>query len=299
MEAHLRDLRYFVAVAEEQSFTRAAARLHVSQPALSKQIRQLEHTLRAVLLRREPHGVALTSAGATLLPEARRLLAQWDGTASAVREADARERSQLRVGLQTSLGRDLYPAIASRFEALQPGWRLTLQQRDWTDASAGLLSRETDVAFLWLPAPDGLEHDGVEHSVLVTEERWVSMASHHRLAGKDVVDFADLLNEPFIALPPEAGALRDFWLAVDERQGHPMRIALETSGPEEVFEAVTAGAGVHLLAAGNAEIYDRPGVSCRPVRGLSPCHLGVAWRAGDQRPAVRAFIRACQDAVAR
>jgi DNA-binding transcriptional LysR family regulator len=292
MDVHLRDLRYFVAVAEEESFTRAAGRLHVSQPALSKQIRQLELALRATLLDRDGRGVRLTEAGALLLPRARALLADWDGTAGAVAAASMRQRRTLRVGLQTSLGRDLYPAVSQRFAARQPGWRLVLRYGDWSDPTAGLAGEAVDAAFLWLPVPAG-----IEYRVLVREPRWVALPADHPLADRAEVDFADLADEPWVVLPAAAGPARDFWLAADARAGRPARIGAEVSTPDETFEAIASGHGVHLLAAGNAVIYARPGITCRPVRGLSPCELAVAWRSGDDRPAVGAFVAACAEAV--
>src|SRR5262245_12220485 len=252
MDVHLRDLRYFVAVAEELSFTRAAERLYVSQPALSKQLRQLERTLRVTLLRRDSRGVTLTPAGALLLPQARRLLEAWDEAARTAAEAEAHDRRVLRVGLQTSIGRDLYPAVSRRFAELQAGWRLSLRVRDWTDPSAGLLDQTTDAALVWLPAPAGLEY-----RVLLVEPRWVALPDGHRLAGREQVDFGELLDEPFVALPAEAGPMRDFWLATAERSGRPAHIAAEVTTADETFEAVASGVGVHLLAAGNAAIYTR------------------------------------------
>jgi DNA-binding transcriptional LysR family regulator len=292
MDVHLRDLRYFVAVAEELSFTRAAERLYVSQPALSKQLRQLERTLRVTLLLRDSRGVTLTATGAQLLPQARRLLETWEETARLVAEAEAHERRVLRVGLQTSIGRDLYPAVSRRFAELGAGWRLSLRAHDWTDPSAGLLGQTTDVALVWLPAPAGLEY-----RLLLVEPRWVALPDGHRLAGRAQVDFAELLDEPFVALPAEAGPMRDFWLAAAERGGRSARIAVEVATADETFEAVASGLGVHLLAAGNAAIYARPGITCRPVGGLSPCSLAVAWRRGDQRDEVRLFVQASLEAV--
>src|SRR5215469_14670737 len=115
MDVHLRDLRYFVVVADELSFTRAAERLHLSQPALSKQIRALETTLRAQLLCRDRRQVSLTAAGAALHAAARGLLADWDETTSVVADAAATETRVLRVGTLTSLGRSLYPSVLDHF----------------------------------------------------------------------------------------------------------------------------------------------------------------------------------------
>src|SRR5690606_29677919 len=104
MDVHLRDLRYFTAVAEELSFTRAAERLHVSQPALSKQIRGLERALRATLFDRDRRQVRLTPAGQALLGTARRVLAEWDDGTTAVADAVAQQQRTLRVGTLTAIG---------------------------------------------------------------------------------------------------------------------------------------------------------------------------------------------------
>ena len=115
MDVHLRDLRYFVAVAEELNFTRAARRLHLSQPALSKQIQSLEAALHAQLLQRTRRDVKLTEAGEALLASTRSLLDSWDCTTSAVAEAAARDARVLRVGTLTSIGRALYPGVVDQF----------------------------------------------------------------------------------------------------------------------------------------------------------------------------------------
>src|SRR3974390_1193411 len=115
MDAHLRDLRYFVAVAEELHFGRAAERLYMSQPALSKQIRSLEPTLRAHLFGRDRRRVELSAAGAALYAVARDLLRDWDDGVAVVADAAAQEARVLRVGTLTSIGRALYPAITARF----------------------------------------------------------------------------------------------------------------------------------------------------------------------------------------
>jgi DNA-binding transcriptional LysR family regulator len=215
-------------------------------------------------------------------------VAAWDDAARAVLAAHAQDSRVLRLGMQTSLGRDLYPAVLKLFTARQPDWRLTLRLYEWTDPSAGLFDERTDAAFLWLPVPTGLEY-----RTLLREPRWVALPSGHRLAELPEVDFTDLLDEPFVALPPQVGAARDFWLAAEERTGRPARIGQEVSTPDEAFEAIASGHGVHLLAAGNADIYARPGITCRPVRGVSACRLAVAWRTGDQRSSVAAFVTAC------
>ena len=123
MDVHLRELRYFVAVAEELNFTRAAGdRLFVSQPTLSKQIRQLERDLRVTLFDRDPRGITLTPAGVALLPLARQILQSWSGARQAVTEAASAHT--LTVGFQTRIGRGLIPSVTARMEQRLPGWRL-------------------------------------------------------------------------------------------------------------------------------------------------------------------------------
>jgi DNA-binding transcriptional LysR family regulator len=294
MDVHLRDLRYFVGVAEELSFTRAAERLLVSQPALSKQIRQLEALLGTPLFERDRRRVSLTQAGNALLLIARRLVGDWDTAVEQLEELLAAEQRTLTVGMLTSLGRDLYPSIARAFAARQPGWRLVLRAHDWSDATAGLADRSSDVAFLWLPVGD----TRIAHSVLLSEDRWVALGRGHRLAMQSEIDFAGLVDEPFVALPRSAGALREFWLGMDARpEGEPPRIAAESATPEEKFELIAAGVAVGLLSEGNVALYARPDIVCRPVRDLAPSLLAVGWRRDDRRAAVHAFVQACRDVV--
>jgi DNA-binding transcriptional LysR family regulator len=293
MDAHLRDLRYFVAVAEELNFTRAAHRLHLSQPALSKQIRGLETALQARLLERNRREVTLTAAGEALLASARVLLESWEAAAAAVADAAAQEARLLRVGTLTSIGRALYPGVIDQFATRQPGWRVELRSFGWGDPTAGLHDRLTDAAFLWLP----IDADDIAHDVLVTEPRVVALSTKHPLADRTAVSFADIADEAFLALPESAGPLRDFWIATDQRGGRPAKLAAEVTSADETFELVASGAAVHLMAEGNAAIYARPGITCIPVDGLDPAQLAVAWRRDDPRAAVKAFVQACRDAV--
>jgi DNA-binding transcriptional LysR family regulator len=136
MDVHLRDLRYFVAVAEELHFTRAAARLFVSQPALSKQIAQLERQVGARLLDRDRRGVSLTPAGEALLTRAREPLAGWDTAQHEVSAAAALADAVLVVGMSTGVARNIVPEAMRRFAERRPGWRVQLRQVDWTDPTA-------------------------------------------------------------------------------------------------------------------------------------------------------------------
>jgi DNA-binding transcriptional LysR family regulator len=295
MDVHLRNLRYFVAVAEELHFSRAAERLHVSQPALSKQIRQLEQQLHFPLFRRDRRRVQLTAAGEALLPRARRLLAAWDVSLAEAGARASEEARLLRVGFQTSVAGGLYQAVVARFGELHPDWRLELRMQPWTDTTGGLLDRSSDVAFVWLPT--GAD-DVIEVRPVRTERRFVALPARHRLARRKALQMADLLDQPFIALPEESGVLRDYWLALDERGGRPARIGAEVATPDETWEAVASGRGVHLMAEGAAAVYARPGIACRPVIDLAPCAFAVAWRRDERRAVVHELVRVAMDVAA-
>ncbi|MBJ7906964.1 LysR family transcriptional regulator [Streptomyces sp. DSM 110735] len=293
MDVHGRDLRYFAAVAEELSFTRAAGRLFVSQPALSKQIRMLERQLGTELFRRDRRTVRLTSVGEALLPHARAVLDAWTAAEAAVTEARAAERGTLVIGMSTSPGRGLLPALRTRLLSAHPEAHPVLRQVNWADPSAGLTDGSSDVAFVWLPLADGERY---RYVVVAEEPRLVALPRGHRLAAEadheGALDFADLLEEPFLALPPEAGPLRDHWLAMDARGGRVPRIGAVVGSAEETHEAVANGQGVVLLARGNAPLIVRDEVVAVPVRGISPAQLAVAARGDDERPLVRGYLAA-------
>ncbi|MBY8341412.1 LysR family transcriptional regulator [Streptomyces sp. KC 17012] len=294
-DVHVRDLRYFVTVAEELHFTRAAERLYVSQPALSKQIRALERQLGVELLRRDRHSVALTAAGTALLPHARQVLEAWARGAAAMEQARAAQRSTLVVGMSTSPGRGgLLPAIRSRFTSAHPEAAVRLRQVSWEDPSAGLADGDADVAYVWLPLPDQERYAWI---VVAEEPRHVALPESHPLAARSEVDFTDLADEPFLALPESAGPLRDYWLALDERAGRPPRIGAEIASTEETYEALVAGLGVCLVAAGNVPLLTLGGVVTRPVHGVDPSRYALAWRKADHSPLVRAYAQACRPAA--
>lgn len=282
MDVHGRDLRYFLAAADQLNFTRAAESLHVSQPALSKQIRMLERALATPLFDREVGGVQLTNAGRALLPYARRLLAEWERAEATVERIVDTERSTLVVGMSTSPARGgLLSAIRSRFNDRHPNATLTLRQIGWADPTAGLADGTTDVAFIWLPVPNPARY---RWFVLLHETPLVALPERHHLASRSEIDFKELLHEPFLALPKSAGPLRDHWLGMPARDGKPPMIGAEITSADETYEALVDGRGICLLAAGNAPSIAREGVTTRPVTGLPLCQLAVAWRKDREKP---------------
>lgn len=168
-----------------------------------------------------------------------------------------------------------------------------MRQATWSNPSAGLADGDVDVALLRLPFPG---QDTLRTAVLFTEPRWVALPEGHALAARDVIPFSDLWDEPFVAAPPETGWWRDQWLATDERGGHPVRIGAVTDQPDDWLSAIANGYGIALAPASAARFYARPGITYRPVSGVSPSQVGVAWAvAGDSNPVVQDFVHCCLD----
>lgn len=291
MDVDIRLLRSFAAVAEDGSLTRAAQRLFVSQPALTKQIEQLESRLGVSLFARSKAGMALTPAGRTLAERVPRLLAEWDATVRETKSAASRADRVLRVGFLASAANEATPHIVAEFARRRPGWRADMRQAPWTDPTAGLAAANADVALLRLPFPG---QEDLRVTVLSTEPRWVALPSRHPLAERDVIAFRELWDEPFVAAPPETGHWRDHWLGADEREGHPVRIDAVTDQPDAWLSAIANGYGIALAPQSAARFYARPGITYRPVTGVSPSRIAVARApADDANPVVQDFVNSC------
>ena len=289
MDVHLRDLRYFTAVAEELHFRKAAERLFVSQPVLSRQIARLEQDLKAQLFIRDRRSVQLTSAGEALLHRARHLLEDWDAATKEVTTLARKEQSVLVIGLQTGVGRGMLHTLTQALNAIQ--WRPELHQVAWNDATAGVEAGNCDAGFAWLGTTINPHCDYV---VVAEEPIMLAVNSQHRLAGRRQASFAEVSNEPLVALPGSAKELRSFWLAEHARHGSPAPIACEAATADEALENVAAGTGSVFISAGNSVLYAREGVHFLDVPDLPPARLAFLWRAGDTRDVIRVAASALQ-----
>jgi len=291
MDVDTRLLRYFAAVAEEGNLTRAAQRLYVSQPALTKQIKQLERELGVTLFTRSRTGMALTEPGRTLAAQVPALLTAWDRTLRETKGTAARAAKVLRVGFIASAANEATQRIITEFGGRRPGWRVEMRQTSWGRPDAGLSEGDTDVALLRVPFP-GQENLRVE--VLLTEPRVIVLRSTHPLAHKEEIAFEALLDEPFVAAPPETGPWRDYWLATEFRAGRPPRIGAVTDQPDEWLSAIANGYGVALAPESASRFYARPGIVYRRVTGVTPSQAAVVWSpADDDTPAVQDFVHCC------
>ncbi|MPZ85582.1 MAG: LysR family transcriptional regulator [Actinophytocola sp.] len=295
MDVDTRLLRYFAAVAAEGNLTRAAERLFVSQPALTKQIKQLESQLGVRLFTRSRAGMTPTAAGQALAERVPAVLAGFDQALREAKSAASRAARVLRVGFLAGAANEATQQIIAAFTRHRPGWQVEMRASSWLDPTAGLASGDTDAALLRLPFPG---QEALRTQVLFTEPRWVALPATHPLAGRDPISFRDLWDEPFVAAPAETGWWRDWWLAAGEREGHPVRIGAvtETGQPDDWLTAIANGHGVALAPQSAARYYARPGITYRPVTGISPSQVGVAWPPdADTNPVICDFVRCCLD----
>ncbi|MEU0883608.1 LysR family transcriptional regulator [Lentzea sp. NPDC005914] len=287
MDVDTRLLRYFAAIADEGNLTRAAHRLFVSQPSLTKQLKHLESQLGVRLFIRSSTGMTLTDAGHTLAARVPPVLADWD---AAVRDTRSTARV-LRVGTLAGAANDATKDIVAEFGKRRPGWRVDMRQTPWTDPTAGLANAEVPVALLRLPFP-GEESFGVRS--LFSEPRCVALSSTHPLAQRHEIPFPELWDDPVVVTPALKGTWRDHWLAKSERDGREPRIGAVTEQPDEFLAAIANGHGIALVPASTALLHERPGVAYIPVTGLSPSEVGVAWLP-DAGEAVADFVQCCLD----
>ncbi len=293
MEAHTRRLRYFVAVAEELHFSRAAERLFVAQQALSKQIRGLESDLGVTLLRRTTRSVELTPAGETFLAAARQTLSAFDTGVDAARAAPPTRGEVLRIGFLTGAALALTTPILTEFSLRHPGVRLDLHEFPLADPSAGLAADTTDVALLRLP----ISLTPIETEPLFIEPRVAVVPAHHRLADRDCVRVADLLDEPLTIGRSDDRAWRDFWSLAAHRSGANPPTLIPTNSPTEEMHLIAAGIAVTVTPAALSRITEAStGVRFLPIEDILGSALVVAWRPYcSAHVLVREFVAAARD----
>jgi DNA-binding transcriptional LysR family regulator len=281
----LRHLRYFVAVAEHLSFGRAAARLHLSQPPLSRQIRALETELGAALFTRTRRSVRLTAAGVALLPEARRLLRDADALQAGARQLASGEVGTLALGFISVAAYNLVPELAPEFRRRHAGIRLALREATSDVQLAALAQGELDVGLV-LPPVDGA---GLDYAPLL-EDTLVAAVPAGR-GGKGPIALTSLRDEPFILFPRAVGtSLYDAIVNACRHAGFAPRVEQEAIQMQTIVSLVAAGMGVALVPGALVNLR-RTGVVYRPLTDARPrVELGIAWRSADDAPAVRAFV---------
>lgn len=289
MNAELRQLRYFVAVAEEMHFGRAARRLHMTQPPLSQAIQALEAQLGTLLFSRTRRSVALTAAGQTLLPEVRRLLEQVEGLPAIAQRAAAGESGQLSVAFVPMADYSVLPQALRRLHAALPSVDLALQEAT-TDVQIELLaSGRIDIGFLLPPLPDKLKVD-VDYLPL-TSEPLVLALPEGAATGKKTMSLKRCTDLPLIIFPRRMSPVfHDQILACVRDAGLNPRIGQEAIQMQTIVGLVSAGMGFALVPQSVSNM-KRPGVAYRALQETPPwVDIGLAWRRDNPSPVLKAFL---------
>ncbi|MCC6867477.1 MAG: LysR family transcriptional regulator [Burkholderiales bacterium] len=287
----LRQLRYFVAVADTLHFGRAARRLAISQPPLSRQIAALERELGVALFERSTRGVRLTPSGSALLPRARRLLADADTIATGARELARGEVGLLRIGFLAAATFSMLPRLISSFRRARPGVRLVLTEATSDRQLVALAEASLDAGVLLPPVAD----PALAWLSLVREPLVAALPAGRRWPPR--LALARLAGEPFILFPRPAGAsLYDLIVNACERAGFLPRVEQEAVQMSTIVSLVAAGMGVALVPDSLRQVR-RAGVVYRPLSDrLAPVETGLAWRVDDATPGLAAFVAHAREA---
>ena len=287
MDIPLHVIRYFCVLADELHFGKAAAALSISAPSLSQQITKLERTIGTPLFERNPRKVTLTSAGAELLPLARRVRDDHDDL---LRWAEALGSDTgdelLRIGLIAAGAGALTTAILSAAVQRMPTMRLEMRRLGFFDTNTELLEGRVDVVFA--PAPFESD-DRIVADPLWSEPRVLVVPSSHPLADRESISINEIADEVFVSASGGIAEVLDWWLVDPRPDGsHPTR------GPvaddfEGLLELVAAGVGVNIASASAASHYGREGLSFVRIRDIEPSTILLCSLKRPSTPAVTAF----------
>lgn len=284
----LRQLRYLVALADERNFTRAAAREHVAQPALSQQIRRLEDELGLTLVRRTTRRMSLTEAGELLVARARRVLAEVDAARAELQALSGLQGGRLALGALHTMGPVDLSLLLASFHRRHPAVELTVREQSSEELAQMLRDDEIDLAFL--SVTERIQSHGLHLHPLVSEELVAILPSSHRLARAEQLRLADLGDDPFIGFRP-GSRMRELLESAAAQSGFVPRVALESNESRRIRSLVSSGLGVAILPRSDAE---GPGAPVRVARLIAPeLHRDVTLAARADRhhpPAAQAFL---------
>ena len=291
MNIDLRQLRYFVSVAEELHFGRAATRLHMTQPPLSQTILALEEALGAPLFLRSRRSVALTPAGQALLPEARRMLAQAAELPELVRRAASGEAGRLSLAFVSSADYSVLPPFLRSYRAQFPQVQISLHEATSDVQVDDLLHNRVDAGLLIPPLPDKARAELNYLKVLDEPLILAAPAGLDALLAGGPVWLKDLPALPLIIFPrPIAPRLHDAILACFRDAGITPAIGQQAIQMQTIVSLVSAGMGLALVPQSVSNLMRR-GVEYRPLHDVAPrVETGLAWRCDNRAPALQGFL---------
>jgi len=279
IDLDLRLVGYFVVVAEHRHFGRAATALRVAQPSLSRQIRRLEQQLGVRLLDRTPQGTRLTEAGEVFLPRAKALLRS--ATHAAAQARAAAQPSRIAIGYTTGM---IVTRAVREMRREHPDADVQVSHLDWDQALDALLGHRVDAVVTRLPFPT----DGLHVTILYDEPRVLAMSVDHRLAGREFVTLDDIADEPMPRVRDSDTLWSAFWRIDPRPDGRRAPDGPFIHALEDKFELIASGQAVAVVPDLRVNTL-RPDIITVPLRGVEPCHVVLATRAGDRSRLVAAF----------
>lgn len=294
----LRHLRYFVAVAEEQNVTRAARRLHVAQPALSRQIRDLEEELGAALFERSASSLRLTNGGRVFLDEARAVLLRAEEAVQTIRAAAGAKKSEIHIGYAPSPTAEFLPRILFAYQKAAPEVCVTLHDLTADEMAAGLRTKQLHAALV-------VEYPGIRSRELTFEKLrsyriGVMMNKEHSLAKQRAITLSEVLAEPLVVFSRKEYSDYHSWLTdLLDVPSRKLRVAQECDGVSSVIAAVEAGRGIavagecSMLMAGSRVAF----IPFKPA--LPPMIVGVCYRRNLVYPSAVKFVTLARSVTAQ
>jgi len=283
----LRQLRYFVAVAEELHFRRAAERLHISQPPLSHQIQALETEMGCLLLTRTRRRVELTPAGAAFLRDARAILAELDAAVATARQIHSGQTGRLRINFVGSALLSIVPGAVQRFRDARPEVEVELRERPTVDQVRAVLDGVVDVGLVRQPIEP---HRDLRVHTVAREPTFVAVPANHPLASLDTVPLARVAAEPLVLFPREqAPGFHDLLMSALAGTGVAPRVVQYAPETQTIIGLVAAGIGVSLVPASERRLAIE-GVAYRPVPEAPDVELAAISRVDHDSPLIEAFI---------
>jgi DNA-binding transcriptional LysR family regulator len=290
----LRQLRYFVAVAEELHFSNAARRLRIAQPALSRQIQALERELAVQVLLRNRRKVQLTPAGQVFLDRTRLLLSRVEDAVLAAQRASGGVSGSLNLGFVGSATYDVLPAVLRAFRKIAPHVDLTLSEMTVHAQLEALTEKRIDIGLLRLPA----RTPGLVFRTIAREPLYLALPSSHRLAQQSVVRLSALAGEPFVLYPDHPRpSWTEFVIGLCQQAGFQPIIVQRTVEIQTTLSLVAAGIGVSVVPACIGNIIRKEVVYRRLTGVRARTELQVAYREEDPSPVVQTFLKVMWQAI--